>query len=199
MRRRQRGFSTLLVYGLVALGILTALGTLHHVVFQSGVDHERSAQAVRDAEAEEHRKRRRIANVKTGNEAAARIRVADEAAADYYAAWRATSAANREPLATCLPANPPPSGAPVMVGGAPAADRNGIVLTPSFVLQWDAAWTDAGGKPVFADTGIVAGEAGATATPAQALANHGENAARCSATARRYNALIDLLLKLRGG
>jgi len=68
-----------------------------------------------------------------------------------------------------------------------------------FVREWDDAWTDAAGKPVFGDPGRPLEAPGAaSAIDAEAvLANHGENASRCSANSRQMNMLVDLIERLR--
>lgn len=193
---RQRGFATILMYGLLALAILGALGGIYGYGYSAGKDAKQAQwdEANRKAQDRADQERReREAAARAASEARQR---AERDAADYRARWRAASA--KQPvLASCGPAEP--AGAVPAVHERPnAPDRadGGLRLTPAFVLLYDAAWTDANGKPLFGDPGGPVGEA-AAATPAELLRVHEENAARCSATSRQLNALIDLIERLR--
>lgn len=194
--RRQRGFSTLIIYGLLALAVLGALKGIYGYGYSAGKDAKQTEwdEANRSAQARADQERRdREAAARAASEARQR---AELDAADYRARWRAASA-KRPVLASCGPAEP--AGAvPAVHERQNAPDRadGGLRLTPAFVLLYDAAWTGPDGKPVFGDPGGSAGEA-ATADPAELLRVHEENAARCSETSRRFTALIDLLERLR--
>lgn len=197
---RQRGFA-LIVYALVALAILGTLAGIARSIYKAGVDHEKSEQAVRNEKAREEADVLRRERQAAGQRAGAALAAANDAAADYEARWRKNRGNNREqPLVTftCPPA-PAPGGAPVVADSS--TDRSpgvGLRLTYQFLREYDGAWTGAEGKPVFDDTGRPP-ETPETAVTLDALLTiHAENASRCSDASRRFNGLIDLVLKLQG-
>ena len=126
----------------------------------------------------------------------AHLDAANASATDYYSRWRESNARNRKPLVevSC----PPAVGRPDVASAAVVPADSGVQFTSEFVREWDSAWTGRTGQPVFGNTGEDASATGGTTAPAEVLANHGENATGCSANSRAHNALIDLLLKLRG-
>jgi hypothetical protein len=214
--RYQRGFGiTLILYGLIALAILGALGGIYAKGYFSGQAAKQvewdEANRLAQEKADEERRQREVIS----RDAAKRLQSAEARATDADARWRAAKAKSG-PLAACEPvpdrgvpetAAAAPSGAPrapsEALGGAPAASQpapdGGMRLrfTAEFVGLWDRAWTGEDGQPVFSGAREPAEAAAAALTVGRLLEAHAENASRCSANARQLTELIALIRKLQ--
>src|SRR3990167_1840338 len=201
MIHHQRGF-TLIVYAVLALAILGALGGIYVAGRNAGKDSKQGEWDAANVAAQQKADADRRAREDAARAASQLLQNAQRDATAYRAKWAAERA--KQPiLASCEPAKAqerpialagPPDGKPPVPDGGMQ-----LRLTYAFVRLWDSAWTGSDGQPLFGDPG---GLADATASPltfgpAEVLANHEENAARCSATARQLNALITLIQKLR--
>lgn len=195
---RQRGLTLLVTLG-IALAILVTLAGIGRAIFKAGVDHEKAAQAVRDAKAQAAADEIKLQRTEDARDNSVALSVANAAANAYEAKWRIARGNNRGPLATAECQNAASGGAPGVPDSA-APDGGGVRLrlTAEFLREYDGAWTNADGKPVFVDSGGPTDPAGDTVTLETLLATHAENAARCSRTSRRLTSLITLVRKLQG-
>lgn len=194
MRPRQAG-TTLFEYllGLAAIaGMLAAVywAVDRHWATSAGIDlgrhqmqvewqaADRRAQAAEQARATSAR-----ATVAAAQQA---LLQAGQTAADYRQKW--------------LQQRKEAQHANIALTNCPTAGPGAAVLTGQFVREYDSAWTDSSGQPVFADPARPAGaalDAAGTVTAADVLDNHQANAERCSEDRRRLSALIETLGRLR--
>lgn len=197
---RQRG--SLLLYGLVALAVMGTLAAIVAGIYSKGYEAGKlTVQTAWDAanrKAAEQAESDRLAREAEAKKVVAAQQETERKAREYEAKWRQARNALRDvPLA--VPSCPLPS-APGAPTGDPGKPSGPLMLTWAFSLQWDAAWTDQAGQPVFADTRDPASRppaAAAAVTLDAALDNHAENASRCSANSRQLGALIGLIRKLQ--
>jgi hypothetical protein len=198
-RRAQFGFATIIIYALLALAILATLAGIGRSIFNAGVDHEKTEQAVRDAKAQKAADELALQRREDGRDSTIALSVANASARNYEAKWRLARANNQQSLATVFCPDAAPAGFPVLADSA--ADGGAgvrIRLSSQFLREYDRAWTGPGGQPVFDDPGGPLDSSGTAVTLESLLALHSENASRCSGTARRFNSLIDLVRKLQG-
>ncbi len=131
------------------------------------------------------------------------LAIAQDRARDADARWRAarTAAARAGVPLVVENCDAPLRTVPESASSAGAGLRlaTSLRFTAQFVREYDSAWTDQAGQPVFSDSSGSAQAPGTASTvgPDDILIVHAENASRCSANARRMNALIDLIEKLR--
>ena len=196
----QRG--SLILYALVALAVMGTLAAIVAGIYSKGREAGRlSVQTAWDeanrkaaAQAEKDRQFRES----EANKAVAAQQSAERKARDYESKWRMARNVLRDvPLAIPSCPSTEPENAPTGPDSRPSAP---LMLTWAFSLQWDAAWTGQTGEPVFPDTGDPASRppaAGAAVSIDQALDNHAENAARCSANSRQLGNLIGLIRRLQ--
>lgn len=180
---KQRG-ATLFEYLLLVLAITAVLSGIYFTIDRNwattaGVKKGEASkqaewQAANDAEQARTTKRDKDAGDLVA--ATQKTAAAAQAKADLYRSkWnQAREEANREkvPLEVCT--------------------HDGVVLSWQFVREYDTAWTNERGEPVFADPARPASaslETGSPVTPEQLLNNHGENASRCSADRKQLNEL----------
>ncbi len=195
---RQRGFAVLIVYAVIALAALAALGGIYAAGRSAGKDSKQAEWDAANVAAQEKAdsdRRQREADARTASKG---LQDAQRDATDWRTKWAAERAKPR-PLAVCGPAKP--VGKPTAVAAATAEPGTPLELrlTYSFARLYDSAWTGQDGQPVFGDPGGSADEAVAASSfsPGEVLDNHAENAARCSTTSRQLNRLIDLIRKLQ--
>lgn len=200
--RKQGGFSTLIVYGLLALAALAALGGLYGLGYKAGsqakqVEWDAANQEAQAKADEERRGREALARAES-----AKLQSAQARARDFEARWRtARAGAGTLAVAEC-PASPPGASTVAVAGSSPDGGVSHaapvVRVTAEFVRLWDGSWSGPDGKPVFPDTGGTAEKAAPPGpTIGAVLDNHAENASRCSETSRQLGALIDLIGKLR--
>lgn len=205
---KQRGFS-LIVYAVLALAVLGALSGIAWKIRESGKDVIRLEWAEANRRAEEAERAARLRREETGRAASAALQKAETEARIYETRWKEArrEQSRRFPLAVCPegPAVAPRAEEPGHIAAVPEsapgailADR-GPLLTPSFVMLYDGAWTDATGQPIWPyPRGSSKGTTSAAPVePGHVLDTHAENAFRCSENARRQKALIDLIKRLR--
>lgn len=193
----QRG--SLLIYALVALAVASVIGAAVYKVKQWGADEVRLEWAEANRLAAVEAEKQRLAREAESKKIAAAQQESERKARDYEAKWRQARNALRDvPLAVATCPSTPTGNAP---SGPDSRPSGPLMLTWAFSLQWDAAWTDQAGQPVFADTREPAGRpaaSGAAVSLDAALDNHAENASRCSANARQLGNLIALIRRLQG-
>jgi len=209
---KQRGIiAAIYLYGfaaLAALGVIYGVYSWIDYTWETSAGIKRGEANKQAAWNDANRKARaaeesaRAERDRLAGEQSARLAVAEGRARDADANWRrARSAAARASVPLVVADCTGPAGGV----SAPAPGGGGLRLATSmrfshqFVREWDDAWTDAAGKPVFGDPGRPLEAPGAaSAIDAEAvLANHGENASRCSANSRQMNMLVDLIERLR--
>ena len=207
----QRGFG-LIVYALLAVAGLAMISALAYRTYQAGADSVKIQWAEANRMAEAEATRIRLEREAEARKAVAALHKSESEARTYETKWRnARNTLRNVPLAvsdcsrtpTINAAGPvaiqpstPPSEAPSGAGGL------GLRLTYSFVVQWDSAWSGAGGEPLWPNPGESAERplaAGSPVTLEGVLDNHAENASRCSENSRQLSALIALIRQLRGG
>jgi len=197
MKRRANGFG-LLAYLLAGIALAGLIGTGVYKVKQWGADEVRAEWAAANLRAAQQAEKDRLAREAEAKKVIAAQHESDRKARDYEAKWRQARNALRDvPLA--VPSCPLPA-APGAPAGDPGKPSGPLMLTWAFSLQWDAAWADQAGKPVFPDTRDPASRppaASAAVSLDAALDNHAENASRCSQNARQLGALIGLIRKLQ--
>lgn len=217
---RQRGnvyfyiLAAIVVLGLIVAGIAewkSYISGVEENGYKRGKSEVQHAWDVANEKATAEKETARLAREAEAAVHVKELAAAQGVAADYEAKWRNANAKNVKPLAVCgTPAQrpQPPAlataggvavGAPANDGAVPAGDSGSaaVQFTAEFVREYDSAWTDKAGQPVFVDPGVDAGAAGDTYSVAEIIANHGQNASRCSANARAQNELIDLIVRLR--
>ncbi len=200
--KHQRGIiSDLIIYAIAAVAVIGVLygvyEEIHNDGYEQGKNEVLNEWAAKDREAEEaeaiaaENRRKAAAAVSTD------LATANARADNYQARLRQAAARNASVLASveCKAA-----GNVAVVGNSNPGASGGIVLRLStdFLREYNAQWTDAKGEPVFSDTSGITDPSAAPVGLDTLLTIHAENAARCSATSRRYSKLIDLILTLQG-
>lgn len=202
---RQRGdiLVTILVCLIAAAAVLGGLYAIYETIDSRGYERGQAAvraewrEANKKAEAEEEDARKERARI--AESLAADLEAANGRARDADARWRRERAARSgQPLAVCdVPAQPQTAG----VGSVSPSLRldTAIHFTVGFLREYDSAWTDQSGQPVWPDPGGPVKETAAASSigPSELLGTHGENAARCSADRRQLNSLISTIEQLR--
>ncbi len=194
---RQRG--SILLYGLLALAILTTLSGIAYAIRESGKESVRvewaAANAKAAAEAEAARKTREA----EARKSIVALQNAQTEARNHENRWKALRRATTNAgLASCPDTRPRPENASTAVVETSGADS--VLLTPAFVRLYDNAWTGSEGQPVFPDPAGTpeTTPAARSVSPGEVLDVHAENASRCSENARQLGKLISLIERLRG-
>ncbi|MDZ4252686.1 MAG: hypothetical protein U1A72_08970 [Sulfuritalea sp.] len=208
--RKQRGIAlNLILYGIAAAAVLAAIWGAYAYVdhtWETSAGISRGEKAVRAQWDEANRRAKDEADAARDERArlaaaqSARLADAEGRAREADSRWRtarAAAARARVPLVVseCIE---PDRGVPAPAGGG-LRMATSLRFTAQWLSEWDAAWLDQAGQPVWPDPGIAAAEASQASTigPEEVLTNHQINAASCSEDRRRYGNLIDLLEKLR--
>lgn len=202
---RQGGFAAwvYLIGVIVLLGMVSGLAySVHNAGYVKGRAEVQADWDKASREARDEQDRARQVRESDALRAATELAAAQQSAREWESKWRRER--TPAPLATVsCPEGPAP--APVVGGGAGPAvlDAGGVGLRPrgvvrltaEFVRRYDGIWTGAEGSPVFQHR-IESLEAAVAARPIgldELLDTHGENASRCSETARQLTKLIDFI------
>lgn len=195
--RLERGFG-LIVYAVLALGILGTLAGIGYSIRKAGADAVRAEWGEANRKAQEEQAAREMAAALTARTAAGELAAAQQKGAEYAAKWRKARAEAQKPLASC-PQSP--------TGNAARPDEatpspSGLRFSWRFVSLYDLAWTGKAGEPVLPDPtpGTVSDPDTPSPIGAEAvLDNHAANADLCSSDRRKLDALIGQIERLRAG
>lgn len=164
-----------------------AYGAAEHALGKAEVMALWSAEALESArdDVEAHRRRQQIAA-----EAAKTLQAANERADQAEEDLRRKHDGQDNPAVVVEGCTPHVSEGP---GGLPV-----VHFTWSWVLDYDAAWTGAAGKPLFGDRPDAAGaaaraDAASPYGPDEVFDVHAINAGKCSKVRRQLNKLLDTL------
>lgn len=215
MMKRQRGFSNLLIYGILAVVALGLLYGLYHAVDAAGYarakaewDEANRQEAVKEAE-------RKAGEAKILAEEKEKRVSAETRAGAAELSWKeATDAARKTNRVLagggCPPIRKPSTGVAIPgetpvgpVAAADVEDSLGLRFTWEFVSLFDSIWTGDKGEPVFGTPqGVLtrAGQSDSSALspygPQEVIEANGKNAVWCSAVKRKYNSLLATIQRL---
>ena len=191
----------LIVYAVLALGILGTLAGIGYSIRKAGADAVLAEWNAANLKAQEEQAAREMAAALIARKAAGELAAAQQKGAEYAAKWRKARAEAQKPLASCHTAPPSDAAHPVATMPSTPADTLRLRFSWEFVRLFDTAWTGKDSEPVFGNTGIPPSGASITDSSPygaeEVIDAHGINAQRCSEDRRNYAALVKLIRKLQ--